>query len=293
MTASRRMKQIRKTTSAILLLDKGEGVTSFDALRTLKRAVGKKAGHAGTLDRFASGLLVCFSGSFTRLCNLFMDLDKVYEARVQLGVETDTLDPDGNVVLKAPVPGPEEVLKAIEAFPRDYDQCPPLYSAVHIDGERAYKKALRGHDFSTMAKPVSIKSLEVLGQGPDWVDLRLKVSKGFYVRSFASELGRAAGSCAHLTRLRRISIGPFNVKDAIAFDDEDEILRISRLSCSWFFDSLGSRDIECTDEQAKGLRNGNLAPQLRLEGLSCLYHEGKLLWVEKDARLICQGEGDE
>jgi len=199
----------------IALLSKPEGMTSFQALSPLKRSLRTgKLGHTGTLDKFASGLLVVLVGGLTRLGPWFTSLDKVYEAKIRFGEETDTLDPEGLVVGRAEPPHIESLSRALVAFRGPLMQSPPAYSAIHIDGERASDRARRGELPDMKARPVTIHKLELLGYDGRTADIRLRCSSGTYVRSLARDLALAVGSRAHLTGLRRLAVGPFLLEAA-------------------------------------------------------------------------------
>lgn len=200
------------------VVDKPSGLTSHKLLAAIKRSLGSKAklGHAGTLDSFASGVLITLFGRYTRLSDYFMAAGKGYEAVVRFGVETDTLDPDGTVVAEGQLPTREALERALPAFRGAIMQAPPAYSAVHVDGERAYERALRGEDVAMKARPVTISSLELLSFDGAEASLRIACSKGTYIRSLARDLALACASRGHLVALRRTFSGPFRVEDAIA-----------------------------------------------------------------------------
>lgn len=218
--------------TGLVLLDKPAGVTSFAALGALKRALGSgRVGHAGTLDPFATGLLVALTGPLTRLADVFSGLDKVYRAVLRFGEETDTLDPEGQVVDRRPLPDPEALRGALGSFRGRIEQRPPAYSAVHVSGRRAYALAREGRPPELPARTVTIHSLQILHLQLPEVELEVRCSKGTYVRSLARDLARQVGSCAHLRALRRLAIGPFLVEQAVApeqFRPERDLLNPSR-----------------------------------------------------------------
>lgn len=200
-----------------LILDKRPGVSSRRALAEAARAVGvAKAGHAGTLDPFASGVLICLLGRYTRLSDWFMAGTKGYEATVCLGSETDTLDPEGQVVATAPVPSLTRLLEAIPAFRGDILQVPPAHSAIHVDGRRAYELARKGRDVELPSRSVSIHELELIDYSDGQARLRVVCGKGTYIRSLARDLALAAGSRGYLSALRRTMVGPFGIDQAQA-----------------------------------------------------------------------------
>jgi tRNA pseudouridine55 synthase len=213
------MIQDASDNSRILLVHKPKDVTSFRSLGMIKKTLGtKKVGHTGTLDRFAEGLMVVLSGRLTRLAPVFSNLDKEYIAVFRFGVETDTLDPEGNEIKHADVPEKNLIESSLSEFIGTYDQIPPAYSAKSIDGVRAYQRARRGE--SVQMKPVSIRihDAQVLKfELPD-VTLRISCSKGTYIRSLARDVAARCGSCAYVTELSRTRVGPFRLDDAVSAD---------------------------------------------------------------------------
>ena len=201
----------------LLLLDKPEGLTSFQCLGPVKRALGtKKIGHCGTLDKFASGLMILLSERATKLAPAFTDMDKRYRARIRFGQETDTLDPEGRVVAEAPLPDLSRFEEVLESFVGELSQVPPAYSAIHLDGQRAYQRVRAGQDVQIPPRQISIYSIEVMDLGTDFAVLNVHCSKGTYIRSLARDLALAVGSRGHLTALRRTAIGRFVVEDAVS-----------------------------------------------------------------------------
>lgn len=203
-----------------MLLDKPAGVTSFEALDGVKRTLGtRRVGHAGTLDRFATGLLVVMVGASTRLVRFVQDLEKEYVARLTLGIETDTLDPEGAVVGTAAVPAAAALEAARGSFVGTITQVPPAFSALHIDGRRAHEIARSGGTPQMRPRTVDIRELSLLEYQPPFLDIRIRCSGGTYVRSLARDLAREAGSCAHVSALRRTAIGSIRVEEAVAPGD--------------------------------------------------------------------------
>jgi tRNA pseudouridine55 synthase len=203
--------------SGFAVLDKPAGVTSYTFLSKAARRLGDgvKAGHAGTLDSFASGVLVCLFGRYTRLSDVFMGAGKGYEADVLLGEETDTLDPEGRVVATGAIPSRSEIEAALPSFRGAIMQSPPAYSAVHVDGERSYKRALKGQPVEPAARPVTISSLELLSYEGAVARIRVACSKGTYIRSLARDLALACGTRGRLSALRRTFSGPFRAEEAL------------------------------------------------------------------------------
>jgi tRNA pseudouridine55 synthase len=198
-----------------VLVDKPAGMTSHDVVAIARRALGeRRIGHAGTLDPFATGLLVLLVGRMTRLLPYLDGEPKVYEARIQFGAETETDDATGRVVREAPVPMRADVERAMASLTGPIDQEPPAYSAKHVDGRRAYDAARRGTPVELPPARVTVHSWEVRGRTNDTLEVTITCSGGTYIRALARDLGRRARSAAHLTALRRLRSGPFHVRDA-------------------------------------------------------------------------------
>ena len=207
----------------IVLFAKQPGKTSFSSLFTIKHAFNtQKVGHTGTLDSFASGLLVVCCGSLTRLASRITEFDKTYEAVIAFGSETDTLEYTGQVVKTASLPTKEAFLEALKQFSGKLMQTPPSFSAIHINGKRASDIARSGNVAEIPPRQIEVYSSEVLElQTKDnlvqYAKVRFSVSKGTYIRSLARDLGYACGSCAHLVGLLRTKVGSFLLKDAAGF----------------------------------------------------------------------------
>jgi len=202
----------------LVLLNKPAEITSFQALKPVKqRLQSGKVGHTGTLDRFAEGLLVAAVGFCSRFAPHITALPKEYYAELQLGTETATLDPEGEVTATGPIPSREVVLQAAERFRGKIMQTPPAYSAVKVRGKRAADHTRAGELPELRARPVTIYELELLDYTTQTgvLALRMLCSKGTYVRALARDLAAVAGSCAHVTKLRRDRIGPFTLGAAV------------------------------------------------------------------------------
>ncbi|HET7838497.1 MAG TPA: tRNA pseudouridine(55) synthase TruB [Rectinemataceae bacterium] len=208
--------------SGIALLRKEVGLSSFQTLSPVKRRVGgAKVGHAGTLDRFAEGLLVALVGQYTRLVPYVVPGEKTYRGVVRFGAETSTLDPEGEVIARAPVPGLGELEAALPRFIGHILQKPPAYSALHIDGVRAHRRARAGEEIDMPARPVEVYECRLESfEGAD-ATILVRCSAGTYIRSLARDIAIACGSRAHLVALDRRAIGPFPVEDAVGAEDFD------------------------------------------------------------------------
>jgi tRNA pseudouridine55 synthase len=209
-------------TEGIILLDKPTGQTSFQSLGELKRRLGtRRVGHAGTLDRFAEGLLVVLAGRMTRLCSFATSLDKEYIAVFTFGRGTDTLDPEGATTAEGPVPGRQEILDVLPSFLGTISQVPPDYSAVHVGGRRAYQSARAGESPVLAPRTITIENLDVIDFIGAELTLRISCSKGTYVRSLARDMAARLGTCAFVSALRRTRIGGFRLGDAVRAEDFD------------------------------------------------------------------------
>jgi tRNA pseudouridine55 synthase len=250
----------------ILLLDKPSGVSSFAALHPVKRAFGgkkgAKVGHAGTLDPAASGLLVVGVGAGTRLLEFLEAMPKRYSFRLNLGVVTESYDLEGEVLERHDA---SHVTRAdleahLGAFLGPISQTPPAYSAIKIDGKRAYERARDGETVTMTARSVRIDRIDILTFEPGHITLEMDCSKGTYVRSLAHDLGQRLGCGAAADRIRRLMIGPFRVEDAVAVTPDTE--------AGTFLDALLPLDTAIADLPAlrvldaglPGLRNGNPLP---------------------------------
>lgn len=218
----------------ILIIDKPAGMTSHDVVARVRRILKtKRVGHTGTLDPFATGVMVILVGQATRLAQ-FLDKDaKEYEATVRFGFETDTGDRTGSPKSEVQSPKPasvEDVRAALSAFRGEIEQVPPMYSAKKIDGKKLYELARKGETVERKAVAVTIHELELseppavaggLGQTIDTLELRVKCSAGTYIRTLAEDIARSAGSVAHLAELRRTSAGRFTIDQAVTLEQLD------------------------------------------------------------------------
>lgn len=204
-----------------LLVDKPEGLTSHDVVARVRRlAHGERCGHTGTLDPFATGLLVLCLGRATRLSRFVVGMRKTYLATVRFGFATDTYDRTGRPLGEpgGSAPGREELVEALRSFLGVQEQYPPPFSAKKVSGERAYRLARAGLSVQPAAVRIQIDEIELLDHAPPLARLRVTASSGTYIRSLAHDLGRKAGCGAHLEDLRRTRVGSFRVEDASTLD---------------------------------------------------------------------------
>jgi tRNA pseudouridine55 synthase len=212
-------------------IHKSPGPTSHAIVAGVRHRLGRgiKVGHTGTLDPFASGVLVVAVGPATRLSERIHLLPKAYRAEVTLGAESTTDDPEGRItgVPDAPAPTEENIRRALEGFVGTIRQVPPAYSAVHVDGQRAYQRARRGQTVRPAARQVTIHRIELLGLDGPRALLEIECSTGTYIRSLARDLGEALGSRGYCSGLTRTAVGPFRLEEAVepdALDPERDLI---------------------------------------------------------------------
>ncbi|HET9004577.1 MAG TPA: tRNA pseudouridine(55) synthase TruB [Gemmatimonadaceae bacterium] len=207
----------------LLLVDKPAGMTSHDVVDRARRALRtKRVGHAGTLDPFATGLLVLLVGRATRLLPYIDGEPKVYDATIRFGAETNTDDLTGEVTRTAPAAAHDAVERALGALTGEIDQLPPAFSAKQVGGQRAYVAARRGEALELAPVRVRVHSWALRGWEGDDLRARIVCGGGTYIRALARDLGRATGSAAHLVALRRVASGRFDVGDAVSADGISE-----------------------------------------------------------------------
>ncbi len=246
-----------------LIVDKPAGLTSTAVVNKVRWALGaQKAGHAGTLDPAATGLLAIALGEATKTVPYVTDATKAYRFTVRWGAATNTDDAEGEIIQTSDArPTEADIRAALADFVGDIQQVPPQYSAVKIDGERAYKRARDGEDVTLAARPLFVESLELVDRpDADTAVFEMVCGKGGYVRSIARDLGQTLGCFGHVLTLRRIWSGPFDLEDAV------DLARVEALAQSPELDALllplevGLADLpelRCTEAGAARLRNGN------------------------------------
>ncbi|WP_120500523.1 tRNA pseudouridine(55) synthase TruB [Roseovarius sp. EL26] len=249
--------------SGWLVVDKPAGMTSTSVVNKVRWALqAKKAGHAGTLDPEATGVLAVALGEATKTVPYITDALKAYEFSVRLGQATNTDDTEGEVIAESDVRPDDEAIKAeLGAFLGDIMQVPPKFSAVKVDGQRAYKLARDGEDVELAARPLWVEEL-LLKDRPDadHAVLEMTCGKGGYVRSIARDLGQALGCYGHVQWLRRVWSGPFEVKDGLTIEQIDAMAQSPELDTYLRPLEEGLADlpmVNCTPEGAAKLRNGN------------------------------------
>lgn len=209
----------------IVLLAKQPGPTSFSSLHNVKRAFNTtKVGHTGTLDSFAQGLLVVCTGRLTRLAGYITQFNKTYKAVIKFGEETDTLEPEGKIIKKDPLPQKEVVINVINSFLGEQEQYPPSFSAIHVEGKRASDLVRNGEKVEIPPRKITVFKSEIIDF--DYTENNLvksvlvefEVSKGAYIRSLARDIGNKANSAAHLLGLYRTQVGSFKIEDSAGYD---------------------------------------------------------------------------
>ena len=248
--------------SGVLVVDKPTGLTSHDVVQIIRRGTNiRRAGHTGTLDPRASGVLVILIGPAVRLSEYVSASDKRYQAVVKLGTSTDTYDADGRVLSTSPVEINEDQFEqALQQFVGAIEQVPPPYSAVKVKGKKAYEMAREGEEVDLEPRTITVYSLELLEWAPPEAVIDIYCSSGTYVRSLAHDLGEKLGCGAHLVGLRRTKSGRFTLRDAVPLRK----LRESFDNGTWYQFLIPAAEalsdwpaIELTHEEVEIIRHGN------------------------------------
>lgn len=276
--------------SGWLVVDKPAGLTSTAVVNKVRWAMdAKKAGHAGTLDPEATGVLAVALGEATKTVPYITDALKAYTFTVRLGQATNTDDAEGEVIAESDArPTDEQIKEALQPFLGEIMQVPPKFSAVKIDGQRAYKLARDGEEVELSARPLWVEELILLDRpDPDHVVLEMTCGKGGYVRSIARDLGAALGCHGHVKVLRRIWSGPFEAEDGISLERIDELAKTPDLD--QFLRPLeeGLADLpelKCTPQGAVRLRNGNPGMVMASD-----VEYGEEAWASLDGQAVAVG----
>jgi tRNA pseudouridine55 synthase len=223
-------KRKRVPVHGVLLLDKPEGISSTQALAKVKWLLNaEKAGHTGTLDPFATGLLPLCFGEATKFASDLLDADKTYEATIRLGITTTTGDPEGEVLETREVNVQRAQIESVlDKFRGSIDQIPPMYSALKRDGKPLYAYAREGKTLERVARAVLIHELELVGFTSPDIQIRVRCSKGTYIRVLGEDIGHALGTGAHLVSLRRVSVGNLLIEEAMTVDVLDALSQEDR-----------------------------------------------------------------
>ncbi|MDR1996692.1 tRNA pseudouridine(55) synthase TruB [Azonexus sp.] len=279
--------QVKRTwqrVDGVLLLDKPLGLTSNDALQKARRLFSAaKGGHTGTLDPAASGLLPLCFGEATKFSADLLDADKTYEAVLQLGVTTDSGDAEGQVVATAPVMVDEAAIRqALAQFTGDIRQVPPMHSALKRNGRPLYELARQGIEVEREARAVTIHALELLAFAGASLALRVRCSKGTYIRTLAADLGQALGCGAHLMALRRTAVGDLDLAGAITLAELEALAEADRRQRLQPVDALlrSLPRVDLADPAAERFSHGNPVDlSLGLAGKIRVYADGRLIGV--------------
>lgn len=276
--------------SGWLVVDKPAGITSTAVVNKVRWALGaQKAGHAGTLDPAATGVLAIALGEATKTVPFVTDALKCYRFTVRFGQATNTDDAEGEVIAQSALrPTDAEIAAALPAFEGDVLQVPPQFSAVKIDGERAYVRAREGEEMELAPRPLWVESLTLLSRpDPDHAELEMVCGKGGYVRSVARDLGRALGCNAHVLALRRLWSGAFDAGDGVTLDRIEALAHTEALEALLrpLEDGLSDLpEVRCTPEAAARLRNGNPAPVIASDA-----DYGETAWASEGGRAVAVG----
>ena len=251
--------------SGVLVIDKPTGMTSHDVVQIVRNGTHiRRAGHTGTLDPRASGVLVVLVGPAVRLSEFISASEKRYQAVLRLGLTTDTYDMDGNVLMSSPVNiSYEELEETLKTFIGEFDQIPPAYSAIKINGEKAYERARRGEEVEMEPRKVRVDSIELLDWESPEAIIDIQCSSGTYVRSLIHDLGEKLGCGATLVGLRRTKNGRFSLRDAVSLRRLQEAF----VNGDWYrflipaAEALGDwYTVELTLDQVDQVRHGHRVP---------------------------------
>lgn len=276
--------------SGWVIVDKPAGPTSNDVVGKVRWAFdAQKAGHAGTLDPAATGVLAIALGEATKTVPFVTDALKAYDFTVAFGAATNTDDAQGEVIETSDKrPGDDQIVSALSDFTGDILQVPPAYSAVKIDGVRAYKRARDGEDIELAARPLFVEDLTLIDRpDPDHARLRLVCGKGGYVRAIARDLGRTLGCLGHVQSLRRIWSGPFDVEDGVSLDQIEDLAKSPEIDQFLHPLEVALQDLpeaRCSEEGASRLRNGNPG---RITSTDANY--GDEAWASYQGRAVAVG----
>ena len=280
----RKRKPHERDVHGILLLDKPAGITSNDALQRIKRLYrAARAGHTGSLDKPATGMLPLCLGEATKVSSYILNADKTYVSVAKLGVMTSTADAEGEILETRQVPelNQWQLEKVIAQFVGDIEQIPPMYSALKVDGQRLYKLAYQGLEVERKPRPVTIQKIDLLNFDEDSFTIKVRCSKGTYIRTLVEDIGQALGFGAHVRSLRRLSTGPFNEAQMVSMEmienlskqGEEENAALDQLLVPLDSALEHLAEVNLTEEMAYQLCLGQSVsvPQAPTEGLVRIY----------------------
>ena len=290
MTQPQKIKRIRDALNGVLLLDKPVGLSSNDALIQAKRLLNaKKAGHTGTLDPFATGLLPLCFGEATKFSHDLLEADKTYETTVHLGVRTETGDTEGAQTAVADVNvSLDQITAALEQFRGAIEQVPPMYSALKRDGKPLYEYARAGITLERQARAVVIHELTLLSYQAPFLRLRVRCSKGTYIRVLGEDIGAVLGCGAHLQSLRRIQVASLTLENAVTLDALGAMLPEQRVQLLKPVDTLLSEfeALYLSDELAQRFLHGQRLPLAKAGGIATLDLGRKRVYRQSDGQLL-------
>ena len=266
----------------ILLLNKEIGYSSFQYINKAKRIINaSKVGHSGTLDPFASGLLIVTVNKATKVNQFIESLSKEYIATLKLGVKTDTLDLEGKVIATKDVPILNEklIINTLNKFKGKIKQVPPMYSAIKVDGKRLYDLAREGKEIERKEREIEIYDIELLSFSNDEISFRVSCSKGTYIRTLGEQISEELNTYGHLISLTRTKVGNFKVEDAYKLDELDNFKLIDTIEALSHFKKL-----KLNDEMIQRVKNGHK--------LKFNIEEDEVLIVDKDNNIIAIYEKD-
>lgn len=225
----RKRKPHERDVHGILLLDKPAGITSNDALQRIKRSYrAARAGHTGSLDKPATGILPICLGEATKFSSYLLNADKTYVTVAKLGVVTNTADAEGEILETRSVPdfNQQNLEQILAQFVGNIEQVPPMYSALKVDGQRLYKLAYQGVEVARQPRPVSIHQIDLLHFDQDSFEIRVRCSKGTYIRTLIEDIGNVLGCGAHVSTLRRLSTGPFTEEQMVTMETVEKRMEL-------------------------------------------------------------------
>ena len=282
----RRRKTRGRPVHGILLMDKPDGMTSNELLQAVKKLYGAaKAGHTGSLDKTATGLLPLCFGEATKFSSYLLDADKQYIAHCKLGSETSTGDAAGEIVFEQEAPrlSRARLEQVLALFRGEIQQVPPMYSALKHKGQRLYELAYQGVEVARPPRPVTIYKLALLQQGQDEISIAVHCSKGTYIRTLAQDIGRQLGCGAHVSRLRRIACGPFTEQGMVTLAQLQALVVKGAAALDQYLLGIDSLlpdipIVRLVDSVAYYLRRGQpvMVPHAPTEGILRLYNENQV-----------------
>ncbi|MBT8142162.1 MAG: tRNA pseudouridine(55) synthase TruB [Gammaproteobacteria bacterium] len=282
-------KKNKRNIHGILLLDKPSGIGSNKALQQVKHSLqAKKAGHTGSLDPLASGLLPLCFGEATKISQYLLESNKTYQVTAKLGIKTDSADSDGEIVESQTVPDFDEATlrQVLNSFLGDSEQIPPMYSALKVDGQRLYKLARKGKVIERKPRAIHISKIKLIDLTKDSISFQVTVSKGTYIRSLVEDLAAELGTVGHVTVLRRIGVSPFMNPEMHELDAFLDLADEHKQACLISIESaLGHwPQIQLDDAQSQDLQHGKPVQTAETRTLD------PVLVVDSQAKALAIGE---